>query len=186
MHKKINISKSEIEDLKSKDSKMRMPLNSADVFDVENNVSYYDSPLGQIEIHSKEGSIIGLRFHKEKRNQEKIEAVLIKVKKQLDEYFNGKRKSFDLPLKTNGTKFQTKVWKELINIPYGQTITYKEIAAAIGNDKASRAVGNANNKNKIGIIIPCHRVIGSNGKLVGYAGGLWRKKWLLEHEKRFK
>lgn len=186
MHKKINITKSEIEGLKSKDSKMRMSLDSTDAFDVGNNVSYYDSPLGLIEIQSKEGSIIGLTFHKEKRYQEKIEDVLIEAKKQLGEYFSGKRKTFDLPLKTTGTKFQTKVWKELINIPYGQTLAYKEIAVAIGNENASRAVGNANNKNKIGIIIPCHRVIGSNRKLVGYEGGLWRKKWLLEHEKRYK
>jgi len=103
--------------------------------------------------------------------------------KQLDEYFRGERQDFDLKLNISGTEFQKKVWEQLKKIPYGQTATYGEIAAAVGNPKACRAVGNANNKNKISIIIPCHRVIGGDGKLVGYGGGLWRKKWLLEHEK---
>ena len=105
------------------------------------------------------------------------------AKKQLDEYFAGIRKEFDIPIKLEGTDFQIKVWKELLKIPYGETCTYLDIAKHIGNPKAYRAVGMANNKNKIMIIIPCHRVIGSNKKLVGYAGGLDVKEKLLKLEK---
>lgn len=101
---------------------------------------------------------------------------------QLDEYFQGKRTTFSLPFKLTGTPFQLAVWKELQNIPYGQTTTYKEIAQKINKPKACRAVGMANNKNPLPIIIPCHRVIGSNGKLIGYAGGLNLKNYLLELE----
>lgn len=102
---------------------------------------------------------------------------------QLDEYFQGKRTTFSLPFKLTGTPFQLVVWKELQNIPYGQTTSYKEIAQKINKPKAYRAVGMANNKNPLPIIIPCHRVIGSNGKLIGYAGGLKLKNYLLELEK---
>ena len=102
---------------------------------------------------------------------------------QLDEYFQGKRTTFSLPFKLTGTPFQLAVWKELQNIPYGQTTSYKEIAQNINKPKAYRAVGMANNKNPLPIIIPCHRVIGSNGKLIGYAGGLKLKNYLLELEK---
>ncbi|MGL4989757.1 MAG: methylated-DNA--[protein]-cysteine S-methyltransferase [Sarcina sp.] len=101
---------------------------------------------------------------------------------QLEEYFAGSRKNFDLPLEFNGTEFQERVWKSLLEIPYGESATYKDIAKMIGNEKAVRAVGGANNKNKIMIVIPCHRVIGSNGKLVGYAGGITIKQILLELE----
>ena len=112
------------------------------------------------------------------------ETELIKnAKKQLDEYFAGKRKNFDIPIELNGTDFQIKVWKELLKIPYGETCTYLDIAKRVGNPNASRAVGMANNKNKIMIIVPCHRVIGSNKKLVGYAGGLDIKEKLLKLEK---
>lgn len=102
---------------------------------------------------------------------------------QLDEYFQGKRTTFSLPFKLTGTPFQLAVWKELQNIPYGQTTSYKEIAQKINKPKAYRAVGMANNKNPLPIIIPCHRVIGSNGKLIGYTGGLKLKNYLLELEK---
>ena len=112
------------------------------------------------------------------------ETVLIKkANKQLQEYFSGKRKIFDLPLAPTGTEFQQKVWSSLRKIPYGTTNSYKEIAESIGNIKASRAVGMANNKNPILILIPCHRVIGTNGKLVGYAGGIDVKEKLLKIEK---
>ena len=104
---------------------------------------------------------------------------------QLDEYFNGQRIQFNLKLRPIGTNFQQQVWKELLKIPFGRTASYKEIAKAIGNEKAIRAVGAANGKNKIPIIIPCHRVIGTNGALVGFGGGLWRKEFLLKHEKIF-
>ena len=99
------------------------------------------------------------------------------------EYFNGERREFNLPIFIEGTDFQKKVWNALVNIPYGKTCSYKDIAIAIGNEKAVRAVGHANNKNKLPIVIPCHRVIGINGKLVGYAGGIDRKDKLLELEK---
>ncbi len=109
--------------------------------------------------------------------------LLLQAEKQLSEYFARKRTSFDLPLFVEGTPFQKKVWAELQKIPYGETISYGELARRCGNDKACRAVGMANNKNKIAIIIPCHRVIGSNGKLVGYAGGLDIKSRLLDLER---
>jgi len=101
---------------------------------------------------------------------------------QLREYFDGTRKEFDLPIKLSGTNFQRLVWENLQKIPFGERVSYGDVAQAIGNPNAQRAVGNANNHNSIVIIVPCHRVIGSDGKLVGYAGGLWRKTWLLEHE----
>ena len=108
------------------------------------------------------------------------------VYKEIIEYLHGQRTSFDIPYELEGTDFQKKVWKELIRIPYGQTRTYKDIASAIGNKNASRAVGMANNKNPLMIIVPCHRVIGTNAKLVGYAGGLDMKKDLLDLEQRVK
>ena len=117
---------------------------------------------------------------------EKKETPLIKkAAQQFDEYFDGKRKSFNLPLSLSGTEFQMKVWNALQNIPYGETISYGELAAIIGNPKASRAVGMANNRNPIPIIVPCHRVIGHDGSLTGYAGGLELKRLLLELEKNF-
>ena len=106
-----------------------------------------------------------------------------KVKKELSEYFSGKRKIFDIPVSFCGTSFQNKVWNELLNIPYGETRSYMDIAKAIENEKAARAVGNANNKNPIWIIVPCHRVIGKNGSLVGYGGGIKLKEMLLDIEK---
>ena len=111
-------------------------------------------------------------------------AVLTEAKEQLEEYFEGRRKEFHLPLAPGGTPFQKKVWEALQSIPYGETRSYKDIAVQIGNEKACRAVGMANNRNPIGIIIPCHRVVGSNGKLIGYAGGLEKKAFLLELENK--
>ena len=108
---------------------------------------------------------------------------LVQVERELQEYFQGKRKKFSVPLHTPGTEFQQSVWQGLQEIPYGQTRSYKEQAINLGNPKAVRAVASANGHNRIAIIIPCHRVIGSDGKLVGYGGGLHRKKWLLDHEK---
>jgi methylated-DNA-[protein]-cysteine S-methyltransferase len=101
---------------------------------------------------------------------------------QLEEYFSGSRKEFDIPLDLQGTDFQKKVWTELLKIPYGTTISYKELAIRLGDLKCIRAAGTANGANPVSIIVPCHRVIGSDASLVGYGGGLWRKKWLLEHE----
>lgn len=108
--------------------------------------------------------------------------MLIQCLEQLIQYFNGQLRQFNLPLLQPGTSFQQEVWSELLQIPFAKTISYLELARRTGDTKATRAVANANGKNNIAIIVPCHRVIGSNRELVGYAGGLWRKKWLLEHE----
>ena len=104
------------------------------------------------------------------------------TKRQLDEYFAGRRRKFDLPLDLRGTEFQRRVWAQLCRIPYGETRSYQDIAAALGNAKASRAVGMANNRNPVVIVVPCHRVVGKGGSLVGYAGGLDRKEFLLKLE----
>lgn len=145
--------------------------------------TYYDSPLGIIEIKGTEEGILAISFDEEGLLQESP-AVLEECYKQIDEYFKGQRKEFALNLIFEGTDFQKKVWHQLTKVPFGETASYKDIAEGIGNVKAMRAVGNANSKNPLGIIVPCHRVIGANGTLTGYAGGLWRKEWLLNHEKK--
>ncbi|MBN2426060.1 MAG: methylated-DNA--[protein]-cysteine S-methyltransferase [Calditrichaceae bacterium] len=146
--------------------------------------SFYDSPIGVIEISADDYNLFSLRFFENdvKRPQEKENKIIEKVIRQLDEYFRKQRKVFELPLKPEGTDFQKKVWQALTQVPYGKTSTYKEIAERTGDLKAVRAVGGANRKNPIAIIIPCHRIIGSDNHLTGYAGGLWRKEWLLRHE----
>ena len=155
------------------------------------NMIYYKSPIGNLIIMEEENAIIKLCFKEQEitniKDVREFETPLLKkAKKQLEEYFEGKRKKFDLALRLNGTSFQNKVWKALLNIPYAKTCSYKDIAKNIGNENASRAVGNANNKNPLPIFIPCHRVIGSNGKLIGYAGGLDIKIKLLELERENK
>ncbi len=146
-------------------------------------IDYYKSLIGLIRITCDDDFVLGCDYI-EKKTEKATETKLTKeVKKQLKEYFMGKRLEFDLPIKMSGTPFQMKVWNELLKIPYGKTCTYKDIAIAIGNPKAVRAVGNANNKNKLAIIVPCHRVIGSNNKMVGYAGGVFKKQVLLDHER---
>ena len=147
--------------------------------------------LGTLGIGACEDKITDLFFEYEIENVKKNKNYIIKetplIKKaasQLFEYLNGKRMEFDLPLLKDGTDFQISVWNELLKIPYGETRSYKDIAVAINNEKAVRAVGMANNRNKISIFIPCHRVIGSNKKLVGYGGGLEIKEFLLNLEKR--
>ena len=148
--------------------------------------SFYNSPVGLIEIGGTENSITSLYFIDEEFNPEaKSNPYIDKCVEQIDEYFNGERKIFKLDIKAEGTEFQKRVWNELLNIPYGETRSYMEITKTLGDKKAIRAVANANGQNKISIIIPCHRVIGSDGSLTGYGGGLWRKKWLLEHEQKF-
>ena len=146
----------------------------------------YNSPVGRLLVEVENGFLVRLDFadgiQAEGKNGNES-ALLAKVAMQLDEYFRGARKNFDLPLNPAGTEFQRKVWDALLAIPYGETRTYREIAEAAGCPKGFRAVGMANNKNPIAIIIPCHRVIGSNGKLVGYAGGLGRKEALLALER---
>lgn len=145
---------------------------------------YYESPIGLIEIITDEDAVHEVRFVDKMQPETSQPPILCETIKQLDEYFQGTREIFTVKLNLDGTEFQNKVWQALITIPYGTSMTYKEIAALVGNDKASRAVGGANNKNKISILIPCHRVIGFNKKLVGYRWSVDRKEWLIQHEKR--
>ena len=147
--------------------------------------AYISSPLGFLKIQCSDEHIKAVLFTKETSQQNDEHELLEECAKQLEEYFEGSRKQFDLPLGREGTNFQTKVWDLLYQIPYGKTISYNQLAKQYGDLKAIRAVASANGKNNLSIIVPCHRVIGSNQSLTGYAGGLWRKKWLLEHEAKF-
>ena len=148
--------------------------------------TYYHSPVGLLKISGSENYICEVSFNdKVQRSvgiKKNIPPLLIQCIEQFIQYFHGDRKKFDLPIHQSGTKFQQGVWQELLSIPFGKTISYLDLARRTGDTKATRAVANANGKNNVAIIVPCHRVIGSNRELVGYAGGLWRKKWLLEHE----
>lgn len=152
--------------------------------------AYYESPLGQILVTASESALTGLHFVGEKyypgisaawRRDVNV-AVIRSAMLQLDEYFAGKRKTFDIALAPEGTEFQRQVWKTLIGVRFGETATYGELAREVGNAKAVRAVGAANGRNPISIVIPCHRVIGADGSLTGYAGGLVRKVALLRLE----
>ena len=151
---------------------------------------YVDSPVGALKLVAHDHALVAVMWdnedHKRVRLAELIEdhqhPMLLRVKKQLEQYFAGQRQQFDLPLDFQGTDFQQQVWQTLLTIPYGETRSYKEIAVQIGNEKAVRAVGAANGKNPISIIAPCHRVIGSSGALVGFAGGLDKKQILLSLE----
>lgn len=145
--------------------------------------AYYKSEIGIVEITSSEDAVLSIYFVDKEGETVEMPKILKEAYNQIDEYFKGKRKKFNLKLSFEGTDFQNRVWNELTKIPYGQVVSYKDIAIAVGNEKAVRAVGTTNGKNKISIVVPCHRVIGSNGKLTGYAGGLHRKEWLLNHEK---
>lgn len=146
-------------------------------------IDYYKSLVGLIRITADDEYILSCEFVEEKKEKVHENKLTKEAKKQLKEYFMGKRLEFDLPLRIEGTAFQKKVWNQLRKIPYGKTSTYKEIANAIDHPKSVRAVGQANNKNRLAILIPCHRIIGSNNKMVGYAGGIFRKQVLLDHEK---
>lgn len=145
---------------------------------------YYNSPIGILEIITSGDAVISAMFVDEIKESTEESEILKVVINQFDEYFKGTRKDFDIKCEVQGTEFQKEVWDALMEIPYGVTISYKELAIHIGNEKATRAVGKANSKNIISIIIPCHRVIGSDNSLTGYAGGLNRKQWLLEHERK--
>jgi len=151
------------------------------------NVFFYSYPIGEIGIAEDNGAISRIGFRDSKKDFVGFTAaetpLIKKAAAQLEEYFAGRRVKFDLPLAPAGTEFQRSVWKALQTIPSGETRSYGEIAARIGNPKASRAVGMANNRNPIAIVIPCHRVIGSDGSLTGYAGGLESKRYLLDLEK---
>ncbi|MBX9138283.1 MULTISPECIES: methylated-DNA--[protein]-cysteine S-methyltransferase [unclassified Clostridium] len=153
--------------------------------------SYYDSELGKIKIEVEDKYIIGVNFVSDidlpmdEINNENEKSIISKCKNQLEEYFNGERKNFELEIKfIKGTNFQKCVWSELCKINYGETLSYKQVAERIGKPNAYRAVGGANNKNPIAIIVPCHRVIGKNGAMVGYADGIDKKEFLLKLERK--
>ena len=147
--------------------------------------TYYQSEIGWLEIIGTEDAVKAVEFiEPEEKEESSAEppAAIADCVAQLDEYFKGKRQEFSLKLEPEGTEFQKAVWRQLLEVPFGKTVSYLDIAKALGNEKAVRAVGAANGQNPIVIIVPCHRIIGSNGKLTGYGGGLWRKEWLLNHE----
>lgn len=148
------------------------------------DTAYIDTPLGILRIVGNEKGVAYIDFVKEENDEiQKIVPPSLKdAGNELIEYFNGSRKEFSIQSIAKGTPFQESVWRELVKIKYGETASYADIANRIGNPKAVRAVANANARNPLSIIVPCHRIIGSNGKLTGYAGGLWRKEWLLNRE----
>ena len=152
----------------------------------ERAYEYLESPVGILKIGASTQGLTQVEFiakqDQSSQQHSRANAYTTKAKIQLQEYFKGERQTFSVPLHFEGTEFQNQVWSSLLNIKYGQLCSYGEIAQTISNPKASRAVGMANNKNPIVIIIPCHRVIGSNGELTGYGGGLSNKEWLLKHE----
>ncbi|TCK90537.1 methylated-DNA-[protein]-cysteine S-methyltransferase [Natranaerovirga hydrolytica] len=148
-------------------------------------IKYLDTntPIGTLELKGTDTHLTAINFVKHGTIIEKTNPVLEKTAQQLNEYFLGKRKTFDIPLKLEGTPFMQKVWDALLTVPYGKVCSYKDIAIKVGKDKAYRAVGNANNKNPVAIIVPCHRVIGADGQLGGYGSGVAIKKILLDLEK---
>ncbi|MFT3701443.1 MAG: methylated-DNA--[protein]-cysteine S-methyltransferase [Agriterribacter sp.] len=158
-------------------------------------ITYIESPVGILEIKADNEAVHAILFVNAWKGP-KLDTISIQKNEtenipaqqciaQLKEYFEGRRKDFDFPYNQEGTGFQLKVWNELNNIPFGKTISYLELSKRIGDTKAIRAVGTTNGKNQLSIVVPCHRVIGSNGNLVGYGGDLWRKKWLLDHEAKY-
>lgn len=146
---------------------------------------FYESPIGKIWIVEKENQLYSILYNDTIECEISKTPLLENTVLQLSQYFNGERKIFDIPILLEGTEFQKKVWQTLMKIPYGKTVSYGDIAEQIGHPRASRAVGGANNKNRIPIVIPCHRVIGKNGKFVGYAGGLDKKEFLLNLEFKY-
>ncbi|PKV63246.1 methylated-DNA--[protein]-cysteine S-methyltransferase [Pontibacter ramchanderi] len=152
----------------------------------ETYTTYMPSPLGQLRISGTDQGITEVRFCEEEVAltdlTDDLPICLVDCKQQLEEYFSGKRNTFDLKLAPAGTPFQKQVWQELLGIAHGKTTSYMAVSKAVSGEKAIRAVGAANGRNPICIVVPCHRVIGSDGSLTGYAGGLWRKEWLLRHE----
>jgi methylated-DNA-[protein]-cysteine S-methyltransferase len=154
---------------------------------VQNQSIIYKSPIGFIRIAGTKDHIMAIEFHEEKpdsflHEDEEENALLHLAYIQIRDYFENGLRKFTFPILQEGTHFQQAVWKELIEIPFGKTISYLQLAKNLGDPKKIRAAGSANGKNNIAIVVPCHRVIGSDGNLVGYAGGLWRKEWLLMHE----
>jgi methylated-DNA-[protein]-cysteine S-methyltransferase len=144
---------------------------------------YHETPVGIARITETDGAISSISILDHPKEVEQLSTPLLQdAARQLDEYFAGERKTFDLNIKQEGSAFQQEVWKTLLDIEYGKTITYLQQANIMGNPLAIRAIAATNGKNHLWVVVPCHRVIGSNGSLTGYAGGLWRKQWLLEHE----
>jgi methylated-DNA-[protein]-cysteine S-methyltransferase len=143
---------------------------------------YYDSPIGLIEIAGTSTAVIALNFVAEPCREVASHALVAEAVRQVDEYFDGKRREFEIEMAFEGTDFQQQVWRQLGTVPYGSVASYQDIARGVGRPTAVRAVGAANGRNPIAILVPCHRIIGKNGHLVGYGSGLWRKKWLLKHE----
>ncbi len=145
--------------------------------------AYIKSPLGTTKITGDQNGISAISvLNDEVEMSPEIPEILQEAVDQLQNYFEGKRSDFSFKLNPSGTEFQQKVWQELLHIPFGKTMSYLDLSKKLGDVKAIRAVASANGKNPLWIVIPCHRVIGTDGSLTGYAGGLWRKKWLLEHE----
>ena len=144
--------------------------------------AYIKTPIGTARITGDEDGIAEISILSEGEPSKKIPKVLKESITQLNDYFDGKRTGFDFKMNPKGTEFQQKVWQLLLEIPFGKTMSYMDLSKKFGDVKAIRAVASANGKNPLWIVVPCHRVIGADGSLTGYAGGLWRKKWLLEHE----
>ncbi|SHL12223.1 methylated-DNA-[protein]-cysteine S-methyltransferase [Chitinophaga jiangningensis] len=143
-----------------------------------------DTPVGALLISGTTAYITSVHFTDDPEEDfHEAPPLLLECAQQLFEYFAGDRREFDLPISQHGSTFQHTVWNQLVKIPYGHTITYLQLAKRINNVKSIRAVGTTNGKNALAIIVPCHRVVGANGVLTGYAGGLWRKRWLLDHER---
>ncbi|HEY3851555.1 MAG TPA: methylated-DNA--[protein]-cysteine S-methyltransferase [Steroidobacteraceae bacterium] len=155
-----------------------------------NSYTYVDSPIGRLLLSTDGEALTGIYMHLRESPAPEMKdwvcdagaGALPETARQLEEYFAGTRRDFDLPMRLAGTEFQRRVWKHLTDIRYGETLSYGELAKRIGNPNASRAVGLANGRNPIPILVPCHRVIGADGSLTGYGGGLDRKRWLLAHE----
>lgn len=162
---------------------MRVFCLSAMCYIYRMETAYIETPLGTARIKGDNAGVSEISILTEGDISKKIPAVLKESIEQLHEYFAGKRTDFDFKTNPKGTDFQQKVWQELLKIPFGKTVSYMDITKKLGDVKAIRAVASANGKNPLWIVVPCHRVIGTDGSLTGYAGGLWRKKWLLEHER---
>lgn len=149
------------------------------------SIAYYRSPLGITRITAEDGFITSVSARDEEYEVLPVDdPILNEAIKQLEEYFAGARKEFNLPIKQPGSAFQQEVWRQLLTIPYGKTISYGQQSRIMKNPLGIRAIASANGKNALWIVVPCHRVIGSDGSLTGYAGGIWRKRWLLDHEAR--
>lgn len=154
------------------------------------HAAFLESPIGWLRVLADETALRAVDFVESAGAGRGAEEparppVLVEALAELEAYFRGDRTSFSVPLRLEGTTFQRRVWGRLLRVPYGRTTTYRDLAAAVGNPRATRAVGGANHRNPVSIIVPCHRVIGADGRLTGYGGGLWRKEWLLRHERRY-